>query len=106
MEACPTTFRLRSGGVLQHNYGANWQPRVGLAYKLSDKTALRGGFGIFYDNFSGVLQAAQNLGHTWPDVGRRISSDFNTPTAQQPTPYDHRHESISVRRAAESDAFQ
>jgi hypothetical protein len=77
---------LAPGGVLQHNYGANWQPRLGLAYKLTEKTALRGGFGVFYDNFSAVLQAAQNLGHTWPDVGRRISSNFNVPTAQQPTP--------------------
>jgi hypothetical protein len=26
---------------------SNWQPRVGLAYKLTEKTVLRGGFGIF-----------------------------------------------------------
>ncbi len=29
----------------------NWQPRVGLAYKLTEKTVLRGGFGIFMAPF-------------------------------------------------------
>jgi outer membrane receptor protein involved in Fe transport len=82
----PAHVQLAPGGVLQHNYGANWQPRLGIAYKLSQKTALRASYGIFFDNFSAVLQAAQNLGHTWPDVGRRLSTNFNVPTAQQPTP--------------------
>jgi len=82
----PDHVQMAPGGVLQHNFGINWQPRVGLAYKLSEKTALRAGYGVFYDNFSAVLQAAQNLGHTWPDVGRRLSTGFNTPTTQQPTP--------------------
>ena len=26
----------------------NWQPRIGVAYRLSDKLAIRGGFGMFY----------------------------------------------------------
>jgi carboxypeptidase family protein len=30
---------------------SNWQPRVGLAYKLTEKTVLRGGFGIFMAPF-------------------------------------------------------
>jgi outer membrane receptor protein involved in Fe transport len=28
--------------------GNNWQPRVGLAYKLRDKWVLRGGYGLYY----------------------------------------------------------
>lgn len=27
----------------------NWDPRIGLAYRINDKTVLRGGFGIFHD---------------------------------------------------------
>ena len=27
----------------------NWQPRIGLAYKLGEKWVLRGGYGIYYD---------------------------------------------------------
>jgi hypothetical protein len=30
---------------------SNWQPRVGVAYKLTEKTILRGGFGIFVAPF-------------------------------------------------------
>ncbi len=30
---------------------SNWQPRVGAAYKLTEKTVLRGGFGIFMSPF-------------------------------------------------------
>jgi hypothetical protein len=82
----PANVRLAPDGELQHNYGVNWQPRFGVAYKVDEKTALRGSFGMFYDNFAGVLQSAQNLGHTWPDIGRRLSSNFNLPTTQAPTP--------------------
>jgi hypothetical protein len=30
---------------------SNWQPRIGVAYQLNDKTVLRGGFGIFTSAF-------------------------------------------------------
>lgn len=33
-------------GLLGNRYFKNFQPRVGLAYKISDKTVFRGGFGI------------------------------------------------------------
>ena len=73
-------------GTLRHNFGQNLGPRAGIAYKLSDNTAIRSGFGIFYDNMSAVVQSAQNIGMTWPDVGRRQSTNFNAPTMQQLTP--------------------
>jgi hypothetical protein len=33
----------------------NFQPRVGLAYSLDDKTVLRAGFGIYHQRYAGVL---------------------------------------------------
>ena len=38
----------------------NWQPRVGVAYQLADKTVLRGGFGIYTSPF--VIAAVRQSG--------------------------------------------
>ena len=51
----PDQFRVRGGltfaGDDNRNIWdadkSNWQPRIGLAYKLTEKTVLRGGFGVF-----------------------------------------------------------
>ncbi|HEX8920924.1 MAG TPA: TonB-dependent receptor, partial [Pyrinomonadaceae bacterium] len=56
--ACPACANLR-GGLLFAGVGGqpeeafdadrnNFQPRVGLAYQLNDKTVLRGGYGLYY----------------------------------------------------------
>ncbi|HYZ83170.1 MAG TPA: TonB-dependent receptor [Bryobacteraceae bacterium] len=55
---CPACANLTGGllfaGVNGNGRGAfkndlnNWQPRIGAAYRLRDRTVLRGGFGVFY----------------------------------------------------------
>ena len=60
----------------------NIQPRLGLAYRLRDKTVLRSSFGRFFDNWAAVLQMAQNQQGTWPSVGQ-VS---NRPLNQNPGP--------------------
>lgn len=82
----PANVLLDPRGRLVNNWGDNWQPRVGLAYKLTQQTVLRASFGIFFDSWAGVTQSSQNLGHTWPDVGRRLSANLNLPSAAQLTP--------------------
>src|SRR5215475_8700236 len=55
----PDQFRVRGGITFadDNNRGvweadkSNWQPRIGAAYKLTEKTVLRGGFGIFMAPF-------------------------------------------------------
>ena len=82
----PEGVRVSSTGRLLGDWTDNWQPRFGLAYRLSNKTALRSSFGMFFDSLAGLVQMTQAFGHTWPDVGQRQSGSLNTPTPSQPTP--------------------
>jgi hypothetical protein len=38
-------------GILQKDLN-NWGPRIGVAYNLTDRTVLRSGFGVYYDNLN------------------------------------------------------
>jgi hypothetical protein len=46
----------------------DWAGRLGLAYRLNDKTAIRASYGRFYDAWATVIQLAQNFGGNWPAV--------------------------------------
>jgi hypothetical protein len=61
------------------NDHSNWQPRAGMAYRLTDRTAIRMGYGRFYDNWNSIIQLAQNYEGTWPDVGQLIANNLNHP---------------------------
>ena len=54
---------------ISHNVHTNYGPRVGFAYKVDDKTAAHGAFGIVYDNWAAVTQMVQNAEGSWPDIG-------------------------------------
>jgi hypothetical protein len=75
--------------ITQPDY-KNFSPRLGFAYQLGPKTVLRSGFGIFFDNWSGALQSAQNARGAWPSGAAQSVSSLNiagvTPgvTAQNP----------------------
>ncbi len=79
----------------------NWGPRVGMAFKLNDKTVLRGGGGIFYSSISGggltnatyaivgdtgatTFIASLNNGLT-PNPGANLSNPFPTGITQPAT---------------------
>ncbi|MEO8660233.1 MAG: TonB-dependent receptor [Bryobacteraceae bacterium] len=82
----PAHVEVASNGKIYHNATDNWQPRVGLAYRLGARTAVRGSFGIFFDNYAAVVQTAQNYSAQWPSVGEQLQENLNNPTAAQPTP--------------------
>ena len=75
--------------ITKPNY-LNFSPRLGFAYQVTPKTVVRAGFGIFYDNWSGGLQAAQNARGAWPSGSSQSIGNLNiagiTPgaTAQNP----------------------
>ena len=80
---------LSRSSLTKANY-ANFSPRFGFAYQITPKTVLRSGFGIFFDNWSGGLQAAQNARGAWPSGASQSAGNLNiagiTPgaTAQNP----------------------
>jgi hypothetical protein len=69
-----------------HNTNTNVGPHLGFAYKVMDRTVVRGGFGIVFDNWSGVLQDAQNIAGLWPDTGQQQAVNLNAPRTSSATP--------------------
>ena len=52
-----------------------WQPRFGFAYKLNDRTVLRGGFGIFVGSAGDVLENGTRTSYSY---GYNASPSFST----------------------------
>ena len=73
------------GKVFSTDY-KNWQPRLGIAYRLTDKTVIRTAFGLFFDNWGGVAQISGNMQGTWPSVFAAQGANMNTPTLSNPLP--------------------
>jgi len=71
-----------------NNSLANWAVRLGLAYRLNDKTVVRGGYGRQYDEWATIIQLSQNFGGNWPAVNTIDLTGLNTniPTASETDP--------------------
>lgn len=82
----PAHVRVDPRGKIYFDTTTNWGPRIGLAYRLGQKTAIRTSFGIFYDNWAAVQQTAQNYEGAWPDIGQQLANNLNNPTAAHPLP--------------------
>lgn len=54
----------------------NWAPRVGLAWRVNEKTVIRSAYGISYDQITGVGSGAQGFG----------TDGFNSPAYQNVRP--------------------
>jgi len=61
-----------------HGSKLNIGPRFGLAYSVNNTLAIRGSFGIFFDNWSASIQMPQNFQGSWPDVGTLGVTGLNT----------------------------
>jgi outer membrane receptor protein involved in Fe transport len=113
-----------------HTPSTNFSPRVGMAYRLNDKTVVRGGFGLFYarllggliDNLwttNGIYQTADSLassnaaqlaaGPTFPNIlaapptgGSVAASTIQFAAPNLKTPYSSQG-NITVERQITSD---
>ena len=95
----PPNVEIDPRGHLTNDFTDNWQPRVGLAYRLGQKTALRASFGIYFDSYSAVVQMAENFTGSWPSVGVQRKLAINNPVPGTPLP------SISGRQPITSLVF-
>jgi hypothetical protein len=73
-------------GRISHNSYTNLGPHLGFAYRIGEKTVLRGGAGVVYDNWAAVSQMSQNIEGDWPGIGQLIATSLNKPgTSTAPT---------------------
>lgn len=82
----PPHVEVSPDGKILHDTTLNFQPRLGVAYRLSNKTALRAGGGIYFDNYSGIVQTSRNFSGSWPSLGWINLANLNYPTQAQPAP--------------------
>ncbi len=60
--------------VIKNSFG-DWAGRLGLDYRLNNKTVIRGSYSRFYDAWATVVQLSQNFGGNWPAVNTIDNSD-------------------------------
>jgi hypothetical protein len=82
----PTNVVVDPRGKIAHNVYTNLGPRFGFAYRVDDKTVVRGAFGIVYDNWAAQVEQAQEIASVWPNVGNFIVSNLNQPSTTSATP--------------------
>lgn len=77
-----------SNGRIYHDTYGNLGPRIGLAYRLDNRTALRAAYGRFFDNWAGVTQTANNYAGTWPSLGytQVVNANSTVPTVSALNP--------------------
>lgn len=82
----PPNVTVSPNGKILQDTTKNFQPRLGMAYRMGPKTVLRAAGGMFFDNFSGITQTARNPIGTWPSLGFQSASNLNYPTPTQVMP--------------------
>jgi len=66
---------------------ADWNagPRIGVAYEITPKLTVRGGFGVVADTLSGILQTIQANVGSWPDSSQSNTTYNPTSATTVPT---------------------
>lgn len=82
----PKTIPIDAGNVFPSPSKKNFRPRIGVAYRMSDKFVIRGGYGIFSETL-GALHRAQGAGPF--QIAESYNSEFvdGRPNLAFPNPY-------------------
>ncbi len=84
--ALPEGVILAPNGKPSRDRPWNLGPRLGIAYRITDKLAIRTYYGVTFDSWAGNIQANMGVVGAWPDVGLLQQPNLNLPTSEQPTP--------------------
>jgi hypothetical protein len=86
--ALPENVIVAPNNRIHQNRDFNVGPRLGLAYRLTNRTVIRTAGGIFYDNWAIWVQAAQSYGANWPSVNllQTANQNPNIPTVRSNNP--------------------
>lgn len=57
------------GRAWNASYWTDFGPRVGVAWRLDPRMVVRGGYGLVYDDLTGMEQDWKGISGTWPAVG-------------------------------------
>ena len=86
LSGSPATIERVRNGIFEPDH-RNVAPRAGLAYRLGPNTAIRSGYGIFYDFNQSNVQDTQDIMGQWPFGFPVITPpNLNEPTTANPTP--------------------
>lgn len=66
----------------------DWGPRVGVAWRLNNKTVVTAGYGIVYDDVMGIEQDWKGFAGSWPATGSVTSSVAINQLGQGLTPIE------------------
>jgi len=93
----PAHVVVASNGKISQDIYDNIQPRIGFAYRLTEKTVLRGAYGIFFDNWAALTWNQSNNTQSWPNTAFIGTSGLNltNPTAFATDPFNLGSQSFS-----------
>ena len=73
----PANVVISPNKKIMHDTTTNFGPRLGVAYRVNDKLAVRAAYGIFFDNWAAAIQLTQNYQGSWPDVATLDTGQIN-----------------------------
>ncbi|PYV15921.1 MAG: hypothetical protein DMG07_08750 [Acidobacteria bacterium] len=86
--AFPATGRFEPGVAILREARTSWQPRLGLSYRLTSRTVVRSGFGLYGNEAPGGIVYGALLGNPRANSAARVFiSDPKTPTISLSNPF-------------------
>jgi len=64
----PAHVVIAKNGKISRDIYDNFGPRIGFAYRLTDRTVLRGAYGMFFDNWAALTWNQSNNTQVWPNT--------------------------------------